>query len=235
MDIRAVKKADNRVTIKRALISVADKDGLGLFIKKLSEIIPDLVMYSTGGTFRAIEEALNENERNNENIDAKKPRLVPVSEYTGQPEMEGGLVKTLDFKIYLGLLSETYNNAHDADFKRTGAFPIDLVVVNLYPFEETLSRKNVTPEDARGNIDIGGPCMLRAAAKNYLRVLPLCDPKDYDKLIKNLKENKGSTDLKTRFRFAKKAFHHTAEYDTTISQYLDGLSDNEIIGVYNLR
>ena len=228
MDIRTVKETDDLVTIKRALISVADKDGLGPFIQELAKLLPHLVIYSTGGTYKRIEETLKQNAMD-------KPRLVPVSKYTGQPEMQGGLVKTLDFKIYLGLLSETYNEHHQADFKRTGAFPIDLVVVNLYPFEKTIARKDVTPEDARGNIDIGGPCMLRAAAKNYLRVLPLCNPEDYDYLLTKLMEKNGATDLHTRFHFAKKAFCHTAEYDRNISRYLEEVSPEDIRGVYNLH
>ena len=88
-------------------------------------------------------------------------------------------MKTLDFKIYLGLLTETYNDAHQADLKRTGGVPIDMVVVNLYPFKETIAKADVTPEQARGNIDIGGPCMIRASAKNFIRVASVVDPGDY--------------------------------------------------------
>ena len=133
---------------------------------------------------------------------------MAVSDYTGQPETQGGLVKTLDFKIYLGLLTETYNAAHQADLARTLAVPLDLVVVNLYPFRETIAKEGVTVEEARANIDIGGPCMIRASAKNYLRVASVVDPADYPMLLNELKNNAGRLSVTTRFGFAQKAFAH---------------------------
>jgi phosphoribosylaminoimidazolecarboxamide formyltransferase/IMP cyclohydrolase len=147
---------------------------------------------------------------------------MPVSDYTGQPETQGGLVKTLDFKIYLGLLTETYNDAHQQDLQRTGALPIDLVVVNLYPFKETISREGVTVEQARGNIDIGGPCMIRASAKNFIRVGAVVDPGDYARIISEMKANSGKTSLELRYELAKKAFEHTAVYDRHIADFLAG-------------
>jgi len=129
-------------------------------------------------------------------------------------------VKTLDFKIYLGLLTETYNEAHQGDLKRTGSVPIDMVVVNLYPFKETISKPEVTVEQARGNIDIGGPCMLRASAKNFIRVAPVVDPTDYETIVSELKANSGSLPLELRYRLALKAFDHTAVYDRTIADFL---------------
>ena len=116
---------------------------------------PDVTIYSTGGTFKAIADILG---------DKAEQNLVSVSDYTGQPEMQGGLVKTLDFKIYLGLLSETYNEAHKEDLARVDGVQHDMVVVNLYPFKQTVAQDGVTPEMARTNIDIGGPCMVRASA-----------------------------------------------------------------------
>jgi phosphoribosylaminoimidazolecarboxamide formyltransferase/IMP cyclohydrolase len=162
--------------------------------------------------------------------------LRQVSDYTGQPEMQGGLVKTLDFKIYLALLSETYNAAHAADLSRTGAEPIDLVVVNLYPFKETIARKEVTPEQARANIDVGGPCMLRAAAKNFLRVAAVADPADYPSILAELESAGGALSLATRFRLAQKAFAATAEYDRAIAEYLGGLPAEQVAACYpNLK
>ncbi|MGD9066322.1 MAG: hypothetical protein PVI42_19490, partial [Desulfobacterales bacterium] len=146
--------------------------------------------------------------------------LTRVSDYTGQPETQGGLVKTLDFKIYLGLLTETYNDAHQDDLQRTGAVPIDMVVVNLYPFQETISKADVTVEQARGNIDIGGPCMIRASAKNFIRVAPVVDPTDYAVIIEELKANQGALSLGMRYRLAQKAFEHTAGYDRAIADFL---------------
>jgi len=133
-------------------------------------------------------------------------------------------VKTLDFKIYLGLLTETYNDAHQDDLKRTGAVSIDMVVVNLYPFKEAISKADVTVEQARGNIDIGGPCMIRASAKNFIRVAPVVDPSDYVMILADIKANNGALTLGLRYRLAQKAFEHTAVYDRTIADFL-GLKD----------
>ncbi len=155
-----------------------------------------------------------------------------MAEYTGQPETQGGLVKTLDFKIYLGLLTETQNPAHQADLVRTGALPLDMVVVNLYPFAATIARAGVTVEEARANIDIGGPCMLRAAAKNYLRVTPVVDPADYPALLAQLRAGQGALDLAARFAYARKAFAHTAAYDAAISVYLAEQPLEQVGAVY---
>jgi phosphoribosylaminoimidazolecarboxamide formyltransferase/IMP cyclohydrolase len=218
-----VEKIDDSVKIERVLISVYDKGGLDAFIPQLLGINPEIVLYSTGGTRRAIADILG---------DSKADRLVAVSEYTGQPEMQGGLVKTLDFKIYLGLLSETYNPAHRQDLERTGAVAIDMVVANLYPFQSTVARKDVTPERARANIDIGGPCMIRAAAKNYLRVASVVDPADYPAIIAEAQGNRGCLSLATRFRLARKTFRYTSEYDTAIASYLGSCNQEQVRGGY---
>jgi phosphoribosylaminoimidazolecarboxamide formyltransferase/IMP cyclohydrolase len=147
--------------------------------------------------------------------------------------MQGGLVKTLDFKIYLGLLSETYNEAHQADLKRLSANPLDMVVVNLYPFQATIAKDGVTPEMARTNIDIGGPCMVRASAKNYLRVASVTDPADYSSLVDELSANGGSLSLLTRFNLMKKAFAHTAQYDTAIAGFFALQEEEKISSTYN--
>ncbi|MGD9201151.1 MAG: hypothetical protein PVI26_06290 [Chitinispirillia bacterium] len=209
--INIVEKIDDLVSIKNVLISVSDKSNLESLVNGLVGINPDIRIISTGGTYAAIREVLGTD---------KGGILKKVSEYTGQPETQGGLVKTLDFKIYLGLLTEKYNEYHSEDLKRTGAMHIDMVVVNLYPFEKTISEDNISVERARANIDIGGPTMIRAASKNYLRVACICDPFDYTKLIQELESNNGSLSLSTRFELAKKAFHHTAAYDRCIADYL---------------
>lgn len=225
MAVNIVEKIDDSIEIKNILISVSDKNGLERLVSAVLEINPDIRIYSTGGTYKAIEKVLGNRAKGN---------LVQVSEYTGQPEMQGGLVKTLDFKIYLGLLSETYNNYHQKDLERTGAVKIDMLVANLYPFKKTISNPDVTPETARANIDIGGPCMVRAAAKNYLRVASVTDPDDYGVLIEELKTNRGSISLKTRYRLAVKAFTHTAEYDKTISAFFNSLDFEEIYNCYSI-
>lgn len=222
MAVNFVQKIDDNVKVKNVLASVSDKTGLDRFVPALLKINPEVRIYSTGGTYSTLEGLLGKGSRN----------LISVSDYTGQPEMQGGLVKTLDFKIYLGLLSETYNPAHADDLKRTQGVAIDMVVVNLYPFVQTVSKPGTTPEMARANIDIGGPCMVRASAKNFLRVASVTDPADYDHVIRELEAGKGLLSLKTRYALAQKAFAHTAAYDTAISAYLAKTSIAEVKACY---
>jgi len=210
MALNRVTAADNNVKIETILVSVSNKSGLSVLIPGLIDINPAIRIYSTGGTFREVKEILGE---------GADDTLQPVSAYTGQPEMQGGLVKTLNYKIYLGLLSETYNKAHGDDLARCGAIAFDMVVVNLYPFVQTIRKKGATAEDGRANIDIGGPCMLRASAKNYLRVASVCDPEDYESILREMRENNGSLSFSTRFSLAAKSFRHTGEYDTAIADY----------------
>jgi phosphoribosylaminoimidazolecarboxamide formyltransferase / IMP cyclohydrolase len=224
MTINVVEKIDNLVMVNNVLISVSDKAGLNEFIPQLIKTNPNVRIFSTGGTYNFIKDILKS---------YAPSYLVQVSDYTGQPETQGGLVKTLDFKIYLGLLTETYNVAHQADLKRTDARPIDMVIVNLYPFSETISKPDVTPEMARGNIDIGGPCMLRASAKNYIRVASLVDPADYDEIIAELNSTGGKTTLRTRFELATKAFHHTSSYDSGIYEYFRRASFKDVKKAYS--
>jgi len=222
-----VAKVDGRVAVRNALISVSDKQGLDFLVRELVSVCPGLRILSTGGTFSAVRDVLGEG--------AARGTLMQVSDYTGQPETQGGLVKTLDFRIYLGLLTETYNPSHQEDLSRTGAVPIDLVVVNLYPFRKTVEAEDVTPEKARANIDIGGPCMVRASAKNFHRVAVVVDPGDYPGLIAALKENGGCTRLQDRFRLARKAFEYTADYDRRISVYLNRVAFPEVAACYDVR
>jgi phosphoribosylaminoimidazolecarboxamide formyltransferase/IMP cyclohydrolase len=223
--LNTVERIDDSVKIRNVLASVSDKAGLDKFIPSLVKINDDIRIFSTGGTYNAIKDILGDRAAKN---------LMQVSEYTGQPEMQGGLVKTLDFKIYLGLLSETYNDAHVQDLHRTGAVAFDMVVVNLYPFKQTVARPDVTPEMARGNIDIGGPCMVRASAKNFIRVASVTDPRDYRKVISEMKKSAGCLSLATRFKLACKAFTHTASYDKAISTYLKHCEFDTILKSYKL-
>ena len=224
MALNIVTEIDNRVQVKNVLMSVSDKTGLETFVPALVKACPGVRIYSTGGTYTKIKEILG---------DAAEGTLVAVSDYTGQPEMQGGLVKTLDFKIYLGILSEKYNDAHQDDLKRLDANALDMVVVNLYPFRETVAKEGVTPEMARTNIDIGGPCMVRASAKNYLRVASVTDPLDYGNLVEELANHGGTLGLDTRFKLMKKAFAHTAEYDAAIAKFFTTRTWEEVDGTYN--
>ncbi|MDD5704734.1 MAG: hypothetical protein PHR35_02330 [Kiritimatiellae bacterium] len=227
MALNIVRRIDDRIRILNVVVSVSDKTGLERLIPGLVGHCPDVKIYSTGGTHAAIGKILGEDEA--------KRRLIAVSDYTGQPEMQGGLVKTLDFKIYLGLLSETYNQAHQHDLARASAVAIDMVVVNLYPFRQTIAKPGVTPEEARTNIDIGGPCMVRAAAKNYLRVAAVTDPADYAALLAEIAAHKCTLGLDTRFRLMRKAFRHTADYDAAIAGYFAGVEPETMRATYTLQ
>ena len=216
---------DDAVPLKTALVSVYDKHGLDSFVRGLLAAAPGLRILSTGGTHAALAAALG---------DSARSSLRQVSDYTGQPEMQGGLVKTLDYKLYLGLLSETHNPAHRADLARAGADPIDLVVVNLYPFAEAAARPGSDAEDARGNIDIGGPCMVRAAAKNFHRVAVLTDPSDYPAVLAELGAGGGRLGLATRFRLARKAFAVIAAYDAEIARWIEKAGFESVAAAYTV-
>ena len=226
MALNTVRTIDDRVQVKTALVSVWDKTGLDLFVPGLVERVPWISILSTGGTYSSIQSILGA---------AAQGRLRQISDYTGQPEMQGGLVKTLDFKVYLGLLSETYNTAHAADLARASALPIDLVVVNLYPFARVVSQAGASLEAARSNIDIGGPCMVRAAAKNFHRVAVVTDPADYPTILEELSVCRGALSLATRWRLARAAFALTAAYDTAISGYLSQLELASMREMYEVR
>jgi phosphoribosylaminoimidazolecarboxamide formyltransferase/IMP cyclohydrolase len=190
------------VTIRRALLSVSDKTGLIDFARAL--VARKVELLSTGGTARALR-------------DAGLP-VIDVSTYTGFPEIMDGRVKTLHPRVHGGLLGR---RGTDDDIMAKHDIPrIDLLVVNLYPFAQTVARPDCTYADAIENIDIGGPAMVRAASKNHESVTVIVDPADYKLVTADLEANAGATSIDTRARLAAKAFAHTAKYDTTVSQYL---------------
>jgi phosphoribosylaminoimidazolecarboxamide formyltransferase/IMP cyclohydrolase len=190
--------------ITRALISVTDKSGLVEFATFLAGY--QIEILSTGGTARLLR-------------DHGVP-VVEVSDYTGFPEMLDGRVKTLHPKIHGGILGRRDLTSHQEQMAAQGIAPIDLVVVNLYQFEKAVAKPGCTLEDAIENIDIGGPTLLRAAAKNYQAVTVVVDPADYPKIMAEMKLNKGATNVGTRFTLARKVFKLTHEYDGAISRYL---------------
>ncbi len=187
---------------KRALISVSDKQGIVEFAKALVEL--DYEIISTGGTKKEFENA--------------GVPVISISDITGFPEIMNGRVKTLHPNIFAGLLAIRNNEEHMNQLQTHDISPIELVVVNLYPFKETISKPNVSWEEAIENIDIGGPSMLRAAAKNHQDVAVVTDPLDYTLLIEQLNETK-EISLDTKKMLAGKVFQHTAAYDTLIAQY----------------
>ena len=190
--------------IRRALLSVSDKAGLSALAKALAEAGVELI--STGGTARALREA---------GLD-----VTELSAYTGFPEMLDGRVKTLHPKVHGGLLYLRDNAKHEEAIRAHGIQPIDLVVVNLYPFEQTVARREATLAEAIENIDIGGPSMLRSAAKNHESVTVVVDPADYEAVAKQIRET-GHTTLELRRRLAAKVFARTAAYDTAIARHLN--------------
>jgi phosphoribosylaminoimidazolecarboxamide formyltransferase/IMP cyclohydrolase len=196
--------------IKRALISVSDKTGVIEFSKELSQM--GIEILSTGGTAKALR-------------DASVP-VIEVSDYTGFPEMMDGRLKTLHPKIHGGLLSRRDHPQDMEDIKKHGIGTIDLVVVNLYPFEKTIAKPDVKFEEAIENIDIGGPTMLRAASKNFNDVAVVVDPADYEMLLTEMKKT-GEINRKIKLNLAKKVFEHTARYDTLIAAYLTSVTEKE--------
>jgi phosphoribosylaminoimidazolecarboxamide formyltransferase/IMP cyclohydrolase len=188
----------------RAIISVSDKAGVTDFAKGLSQL--GFEVFSTGGTKKALAEA--------------KVPVKSVSEITGFPEILDGRVKTLHPMVHGGILANRKIAAHMEELAKHNIGEINLVAVNLYPFVQTVAKENVTLDEALENIDIGGPTMIRAAAKNFPSVIVLVDPKDYQPVLEKLK--KGDLPLAERKRLAQKAFQHVAVYDTAISQYLRG-------------
>jgi phosphoribosylaminoimidazolecarboxamide formyltransferase/IMP cyclohydrolase len=163
--------------------------------------------------------------------------LMEVSEYTEVPETAGGLVKTIHHKLFLGYLTETYCELHQQDLKREDAVPIDLLVVGLYPFQEVIKAENVNIEIARGNIDVGGPSALRAAAKNWHRVMTMATPykEGYASLVNHLKENNGCTNLQTRFRAWKNTFDVLSTYDRQIYTWLQTAEFEDVEKIYTIH
>lgn len=192
----------SRVT--RALLSVSDKVGLEVFARGLSELGVELV--STGGTSATLARA--------------GLSIINVSDLTQFPEMLDGRVKTLHPAIHGGILADRSKPEHLSTISRHGIQPIDLVVVNLYPFRETVSKLGVSRKEAIENIDIGGPAMIRSAAKNYEAVAVVVSPDDYASILDEMRANDGEVGAETRRHLAAKAFHHTSQYDAAIAAYL---------------
>ena len=194
------------VKIKTALVSVSDKNGIADFAGKLAKMGVKII--STGGTAKKLTEA---------GVD-----VVAIDSVTGFPEMMNGRVKTLHPKIHGALLGLRDKDEHVAAMKQHGIEPIDLVCVNLYPFEQTIAKDGCTLEDAIENIDIGGPSMLRSASKNHKFVTVVTNPAQYDRVIEEMQNNGGAVSLQLRSEFAREAFSLTAYYDAAISKYLNG-------------
>ncbi len=204
--------------ITRAILSVSDKTGLVELGRALHS--RGVELYSTGGTLKTL-------------VEAGIPALS-IESYTGFPEMLDGRVKTLHPKIHGGILARRDLPDHLEALKAHNILPFDLVVINLYPFEDVIRREQFSFEEAVENIDIGGPSMIRAAAKNYRDVVVIVDPQQYDRLLKELEENEGATSEQFRFTLMTEAFAKTGAYDSVISQYLNSLQEELFADSFNL-
>ncbi|MCX7966686.1 MAG: hypothetical protein N2596_08690 [Syntrophorhabdaceae bacterium] len=193
--------------IKRAIISVSDKTGLSEFAQFLKRY--DVEILSTGGTKRY--------------LDSIGVETTEISSYTGFPEIMDGRVKTLHPKVHGGILNIRDNMEHQKAVEAHGIKHIDMIVVNLYPFKEVISR-GCTFEEAIENIDIGGPSMIRAGAKNFKYVTVVTDPDDYGEVMEVMRRHNGETTEELRLKLAKKVFHLTYDYDKAISDYLSGIT-----------
>jgi phosphoribosylaminoimidazolecarboxamide formyltransferase/IMP cyclohydrolase len=198
--------------IKQALISVSDKTGILDFARALAAMGVNIL--STGGTAKLLAD--------------NGIKVTEVADYTGFPEMLDGRVKTLHPKVHGGILARRDFPEHVAALEKHGIPTIDMVVVNLYPFQQTVAKENCTLEDAIENIDIGGPAMLRSSAKNHKDVVVLCDPTDYAAVLAELQANQGEVAYETKYALAKKVFAHTAQYDGSITNYFTSLGQDKL-------
>lgn len=248
----------DRIPVQNVLVSVADKSGLDLLVGGLMEVNPNVRFMSTGGTKKRIAEILGQE---------ADGHLIGVAEYTKMPEMPGGLVKTLQGKVHAGILGERNNPKHqdylaglakEIDFgpggpekvfdakpgrytvdvveREKGVF-IDLLVGSFYPFEKKIAEEGVTFEGARGNIDIGGPSMLRGGAKNFMSCAVITSPDQYRMILTHIRENDGCTTFEKRLELAEKVFELTSNYDRHIHTYLARMREQErqaILDCYGL-
>ena len=196
--------------IKKALISLSDKKNLKDLLKILTKY--NIKLISSGGTYKEIKKL--------------KFDCLEVSKYTGSPEILGGRVKTLHPKIHAGILSKRNNKSHREDLKNNNFEEIDLVIVNFYPFEKTLEHTNNHLKIIE-NIDVGGPTMVRAAAKNYNDVVVITSSDQYKELVNEIENNKGSTSIEFREKMSLEAFSETAYYDAVISNYFNKRKNND--------
>ncbi|NQU78907.1 hypothetical protein HQ545_04005 [Candidatus Woesearchaeota archaeon] len=226
MSIREVTEIDDLVPVNVILASVFNKSGLEALVPGVIEHCSGVQFVSTGGTYGAIKNILEDGGHSADDY------VMPIEKFTGAPETEGGLVKTLSREKSLALLSETYCESHQNDLKQEGVIPIDVVIGNLYPFQNVVIKNYGQPEKARGNIDIGGPNMIREAAKNFIRCVSIVDPEDYTHFLEELKENNGRTSLDFRLHCMKKAFDHVASYNTAIADYFADVTPKAIRACY---
>lgn len=217
------KKFEDLVKVRNVIVSTADKRGLGELAVRLVEINPQVRFYATGGTYSVVREALG----------AKAAqRVVEMNRYTTQPVTHAGLARTIDFKIYIGLLADPFNPVHVLDLSSAGAAFFDMVISNVHLHSSLSEGREPGVEDVRSTIDIGGPGMIRAGVRNFLRVAVLSDPDDYTRVLDHVREHGGATSLDLRIELARKAFRLLSRNDESIADYLDRLEVGAVRASY---
>lgn len=210
-----ITKFEDLVPVRNIIVTCADKRGLDEFAPKLVKICPQVRFYATGGTFQVLKDALGH---------LASQRVVEMNRYTTQPVTHAGLARTIDFKLYIGLLADPFNPIHVQDLSSSGAAFFDTVISNVHLYDDMVEAGEIDPETVRMNIDIGGPGLLRAAVRNYLRVSAVVDPGDYERILNHIEENEGKTKLDLRIELARKAFQLISRNDTQLAQYFDELN-----------
>jgi len=223
MPIDKITDLENQIQVRNVIVSVADKRGIEKLAPRLLELCPGLRFYATGGTFRALREVIG--------LDAPQ-HLVEMTRYCIQPVTKSGLARTVDFKVYIGLLADPFNEIHVADLSKAGAVFFDMVISNLAPFPEAEDAAGVDDEERRLMIDIGGPGMIRGGMSNYLRVATVTDPDDYDRVLERIEQLNGQTDLELRHELARKAAQVTARNAAAIARYFEELTPETLKDLY---
>ncbi|MBI2176042.1 hypothetical protein HYU40_01675 [Candidatus Woesearchaeota archaeon] len=213
--------AKDKARINNALISCHDKTGLKYFASELVNLNPNVRIYCSSGTFKELEKAV------------PAANLTEISEYTGIKEMPSGLVKTLHPKIHSGILADVNDGQQRKYLEENNAVAFDLVVVNLYPFADAADAGSI--EKARTNMDIGGVSLIESAAKNFLRVVIVVSPVDYERLLEELRRNGGYSSIETRIQLAKTAMDYLSAYITNISNYYDRLKTDAVKKEYKVE
>lgn len=221
-----VMRFENLVKIKNVIVSTADKRGLAELAPRLVKSCPQVRFYATGGSFRLLREALGE---------LAKQRVVEMNRYTTQPVTHAGLARTIDFKIYIGLLADPFNEVHVRDLSSAGAAFFDMVISNIHLYSDLAAESDPDPdpETVRSNIDIGGPGMIRAGVRNLLRVATVVDPEDYTYLAEHVAEHEGHTTLDLRLELARKAFRMIAKNDVALADYFSRLDAESLTHYYD--
>jgi len=226
MQIDRVTRVDDLVEVRNVVVSVANKAGLEEFAPALVESCSGIRFYATGGTHAFLSEVIGER---------AAQKVVDITRYSTRPVTHSGLARTTDFKMYLGLLADPWNEVHVNDVSAAGAVFFDLVISNMHPFPDVRSDNGLDPEVVRGLIDIGGPGLVRAAVRNYVRVAVVPDPEEYSYVAERITALGGKTDLALRLDLAQKAFTSAAHNAEHVAEFFKSLTPESIRAAYNIE